>query len=235
MQNGWIKLYRKSFENQYYFSERFTKWQAWVDLLLLANHKDNYFEIRGNPITVKRGEIGYANETLAKRWRWSRGKVERYLKCLEKTGQIEQQKSKILTLIIIKNYERYQADEATDRATENHQKIIRRSINKNDKNDKNDKNILADKSADEINSILNEFYVVNPTLNYGNITQRKIIEELVKKWGYEKTINTVRYAITIQGKPYSPVITTPLQLKNKMGDLLVFHKKEGNSSKFTSI
>jgi len=129
MKNGWIKLHRKSFENKYYFAEVFTKWQAWVDLLLLANHEDNYFEIRGNPITTKRGQVAYANETLAKRWRWSRGKVERFLKTLENDSQIEQQKGSILTLIIIKNYNDYQK---TEQQIEQ-QTSDRQSINKNDK------------------------------------------------------------------------------------------------------
>ena len=34
MKDGWIKLYRSSFENDLYFEEPFTKYMAWIDLLL---------------------------------------------------------------------------------------------------------------------------------------------------------------------------------------------------------
>ena len=92
------------------------------------------------------------------------------------------------------------------------------------------KSSIADKSAgQEINLLLKEFETINPTINYGNTTQRKTLEEFIKKWGYEKTMNTVRFAVSIQGKKYSPTITTPIQLKNKLGDLLVYHKKESSN------
>ena len=65
---GWIKLYRSSFENKLYFEEPFTRYQAWIDLLLLANHKDGYFMKRGTLVKVPRGTVGYSMKELAKRW-----------------------------------------------------------------------------------------------------------------------------------------------------------------------
>lgn len=78
----------------------------------------------------------------------------------------------------------------------------------------------------EIQKILDIFYRVNPTLNFGNNTQRKAALELVKKFGAEKTINTAEFATSIHGKRYAPVITTPLELKNNMGKLLAYYKRE---------
>ena len=83
--------------------------------------------------------------------------------------------------------------------------------------------------ADNINPLLKEFEVINPTINYGNTTQRKALQDMVKQFGYEKLLNTIRFAVSIQGKPYSPVITTPCQLKDNMGKLLVYFKKEENN------
>jgi len=45
---GWIKLHRQITENPLYFSEQFTRCQAWIDMLILANTKDGYFFKKGN-------------------------------------------------------------------------------------------------------------------------------------------------------------------------------------------
>ena len=77
MAEGWIRLHRKIFENEYYFSEPFTRSQAWVDMILLANHKPGSFFMRGVKVMVERGQIGWSVDKIAVRWKWSRGKVER--------------------------------------------------------------------------------------------------------------------------------------------------------------
>lgn len=85
--------------------------------------------------------------------------------------------------------------------------------------------IIADKSASNINLLLNEFKDINPTINFGNKTQRKVCEELIKQFGLEKTLNTIAYYKTIKDEKFSPVITTPYQLKEKMGQLIAFYNK----------
>lgn len=90
---------------------------AWIDLLLLANHKDGGFMVRGIWVPVLRGQLGYSVESLAKRWQWSRGKTERWLKILENGQQIVRQKSRITTTITIVNYSKYQSNGKTNGAT----------------------------------------------------------------------------------------------------------------------
>jgi DNA replication protein DnaD len=113
MQQGWIKLHRGSFDNDLYFQETFTKWQAWVDLLLLANHKERAFAKRGVTVIIPRGSVGYSVKELAKRWKWSQNKVFRFLDFLasQKVSQINIQKSNVTTLITILNYDKYQGGE----------------------------------------------------------------------------------------------------------------------------
>jgi len=86
-----------------------------------------------------------------------------------------------------------------------------------------------------INSLLKEFEELNPTLNYGNTTQRKACAELIAKFGYEKTIATLNYYKSIRSQKFSPVITTPYQLQQKMGELLTFYNKEQSKSKITIL
>jgi hypothetical protein len=117
MNDGWIKLYRKIFDNPYYFSEKFCRSMAWIDLLLLANHNQGFFFKRGIKIKLKSGQLGYDIDSLAKRWGWSRGKVGRWFYELEKDGQIVMQKSNVTTIISIVNYSIYQGcDKASGKA-----------------------------------------------------------------------------------------------------------------------
>lgn len=113
--SGWIKLHRKITDNPLYFSEPFTRSMAWVDMLLIANHTDNFFFKRGIRVDIKTGQIGYDLDTLGKRWKWSRGKVERFLQMLEKDEQIVRQKTNVTTLISIVNYKEYQTDDKPNR------------------------------------------------------------------------------------------------------------------------
>jgi hypothetical protein len=54
---------------------------------------------------------------------------------------------------------------------------------------------------------------------------------LLKEYGLEKTINTIKYAIEISGKQYAPIITTPFQLKNNLAKLIIYYKREQEPKK----
>ena len=111
---GWIRLYRQLASSSLWLSEPFTRGQAWVDLLMLANHADGYVRKRGVRLEVKRGQVGWSEVALCDRWRWGRGKVIRFLKELENDQQIEHQKTNITTIISIVNYELYQIDDTAN-------------------------------------------------------------------------------------------------------------------------
>ena len=141
---GWIKLHRGLLESNVWTCEPFSRGQAWVDLLLLANHKDSFFYKRGNKIDVKRGQLGRSVVELSDRWKWSRSKVNKFLKDLEKEQQIKQQKSSITQIVTIINYDEYQEKEqqtlqqkGSRKAAEGQQK----DTYKNDNNDNNDNKI----------------------------------------------------------------------------------------------
>ena len=140
MNRGYIKLWRSSTDNPLYFAETFTKWQAWVDLLILANHKSGMISIRGNVVKIDAGQIAASRKFLGKRWKWSEGKVLRFLKLLETEQQIVQQKSTVVTIYSIVRWEAYQSNGTTDGGQTVQQTEDRRYTPKNDKNVENDKN-----------------------------------------------------------------------------------------------
>jgi uncharacterized phage protein (TIGR02220 family) len=150
---GWIKLHRAIMDHPDWLAEPFTRAQAWVDLLLLANHKVGHIRKRGILIEVQRGQVGRSEETLAARWKWSREKVRRFLGRLGADGQISrnpvQQNPKLSCLISIVNYEAYQSGETTNETTEKHQTVQEQEC-------KNEKNNSYCQNALQILSYLNE-------------------------------------------------------------------------------
>lgn len=144
---GWVRLHRGIEDWPLYFSEPFTKSQAWIDMVLKANYEKGFISIRGNIIEIQRGQLGWSEESLASRWQWSRGKVKRFINWLKTVQQIEQQKTALISIITIINYDKYQPDGTTD----GHQTVQQTDTkNKNNKNKElnNIKEIYKEKFED---------------------------------------------------------------------------------------
>lgn len=108
--NGYVKIHRELCTHSIWLAEKFTRGQAWVDLILLANAQKGFVIKRGIEIPLERGELGWAMETLSKRWQWSRDKVRKFLKLLDKHGMIKLEITKVSCTINIKNYDHWQSD-----------------------------------------------------------------------------------------------------------------------------
>ena len=132
MATGYIKLYRSSMNDPLYIKEPFTKWQAWCDLILSAYFAPSEFFVRGIRVKAKRGCVYKGTLELAERWKWSRGKVERFLSYLVSDKRISIQKSNVISCISIINYEKYQQNETTNESTnETTNESTNRSTHKN--------------------------------------------------------------------------------------------------------
>lgn len=114
MAKGWIKLHRQLQECPIWYGERFSKGQAWVDLLLLANHRDKKILFNGEMVTIKRGQYLTSMVKLAEKWGWNRKTVSSYLKVLEDEHMITKVTDNSKTLITIENYEIYQGIDDED-------------------------------------------------------------------------------------------------------------------------
>ena len=83
-QAGWISIYRKIREHSFFRQKRtFSYFEAWIDLLLSASHKDNTILLNANITSVKRGELLTSKKALGERWGWSNNKVNKFMKVLE--------------------------------------------------------------------------------------------------------------------------------------------------------
>lgn len=151
---NYFYINRALLESNRWLAEPFTRAQAWVDLIGLARHNDGYMRIRGIKIELKRGQVGRSQLTLAKRWRWSRKKVKRYLNELENDGDVTQQtthqNSNVTTVITILRYNYWQGEGApndTPKGTaEEHQKNTKGYTNNNGNKEKKDNNDIYTKT-----------------------------------------------------------------------------------------
>ena len=106
---GWIKLWRKFADDPLWVSEPFTKGQAWVDLLLMAQGTENTIFKNGKFMEFQPGTVYKSILELSKRWKWSRNKVSRFLKSLENETMVETKSDTTNgTTITIENWEVYQ-------------------------------------------------------------------------------------------------------------------------------
>ena len=101
---GFIMLDRSILEDDMYFSEKFTRMQAYIDLCLLAAFKSRSFYIRGNKVELQPMQVAKSVRDLADRWQWSVNKVRGYLYELEKGDYIDTQKTSVNQIITIKKY-----------------------------------------------------------------------------------------------------------------------------------
>lgn len=121
-QRGFIKLSRALLDHPLWQDKPFSRGQAWVDMLFLANWKPTFFFIRGIKVNVERGQLAYSVNALGERWGWSQGKVKRFLGALQNEEQIDVQSTKLTTLITLKNYSDYQ-----DKRNENGEQIAQQT------------------------------------------------------------------------------------------------------------
>lgn len=118
----YVKIGRTLKEHQLWLEKPFSRGQAWVDLIMLANYKDGHIRRRGIKVAILRGEVGYSLREIADRWGWSLGKVQRYIDELKNDTQIDTRNDTknlaVTSVIRLINYDRFQGDD-TENDTKN--------------------------------------------------------------------------------------------------------------------
>jgi len=134
---GWILLYRSIRDSWIWEDKPFSFGQAWVDLILDANHEDKKVFIGGRLVLIKRGQKWTSLRTLSARWGWRQEKVLKFLRALEQDGMIVRKVTRSGALLTIVNYGKFQdmrsANRSTSGARPEHWAEHKRSETKNDK------------------------------------------------------------------------------------------------------
>ena len=108
MAKGWVVIYRSIMDNPLWEDKPFSRGQAWIDMILLASHKDTEFYFDADMLPVEKGQIITSKRKLGDRWGWSNSKVNKFLNELEKVGMLVQKSDTKKTTIKIVKYEQYQ-------------------------------------------------------------------------------------------------------------------------------
>ena len=109
MGKGWISVHRQIWDNEYLWDNKpFARGQAWIDLLLLANHEEQTVLMNKKVVSVERGQTITSIRKLGERWGWGRHKVCDFLNALVimQMAKIESDTKK--TVVTIENYSFFQ-------------------------------------------------------------------------------------------------------------------------------
>ena len=107
---GYIKLYRRIRRHPLFADQTASRLDAWCDLLMSAEWSDTRVRVNGKMLDLLRGQTARSIRFLAARWKWSNGKVSRFLAELEAENMVEQSRQNLTTVISIVNYDAYQSD-----------------------------------------------------------------------------------------------------------------------------
>ena len=186
---GWVAIYRKLTDHWLWSDKPFSKGQAWIDLLLLANHDDNEFLFGNQVVKVEQGSFITSELKLADRWGWGRKKVRCFLELLQNEQMLVKKGDNKKTTVTIVNYSVY-ADFGTAKeqqrnnrgTTEEHQ----RNTNNNDNNDNNVNNDNNRGVYQQVADMYNEICISLPRLKVLSDSRKKAIKARLKTYSLEQ-------------------------------------------------
>ena len=120
--NGWVLVHRSILNNWLWDEKPFSFGQAWIDLILRANHEDRKMYAGSRLVTIHRGHMWTSIRHLAESWGWKTDKVTSFLRLLEQDGMIARKPTQKWTLLTIEKYDDFQTQSNTKRDTKEHTK-----------------------------------------------------------------------------------------------------------------
>lgn len=192
---GWISIHRKIKDHWVWEDDTFSRGQAWVDLLLMASHKDSKFVLGNELIEIERGSFVTSELKLASSWGWSRTKVRGFLKLLESDGMIVRKTDTKKTTLTIVNYNDYQILETTKEQQKNNKKTTREQRENTINNDNNINNDNKGTTRGEFDLIISEWNKLNLNeviaINQGTNRHKMLLARL-KEYSFDEIVQAIR-------------------------------------------
>ena len=120
-------------------SRVYSNFEAWIWLLLKANHKDNKFMLGSELVKVEKGSMITSQKKLCRQFRWGNSKLRSFLKVLQKDKMILLKTNTQSTHITICNYDTYQ-DKQTANKLQTNRKQTANKLRTNTNNKENNVN-----------------------------------------------------------------------------------------------
>lgn len=116
----WVPIYSRLFDPDHELAgdDPVCQRWAWADICFMAQYKDGTRIFSGKVVTLRRGEFLASLRFLEKRWRWSKNRVARFLKALEKVDKIRPVEThRSGTVFTVVRYEEYCPSRDSDEPT----------------------------------------------------------------------------------------------------------------------
>jgi hypothetical protein len=241
LHQGFIKLHRKIQDHWIYQEKRkFSRYEAWLDLLMSANHKDNRLVLGNEIIHIEKGSFVTSELKLMDRWDWGKGKLRTFLEMLENDGMIVKKSDRKKTTITICNYCIYHQFENENRPQTDHERTISglsADTNKNVKNVKNVKNNTSRHKFEICDMEMAELLFQKMLANNENAKQPNL-----EAWANEvrlmrekdnRTIEQIQYLINwSQNDSFWKVnILSMSKLRSKFDQLVIRCKEDAQKKK----
>lgn len=165
-EKGWVTLDRQLQDHWLWQIKPFSKAQAWIDLIMLVNHKDSVVPIGNEVLHIKRGTKPIGLRQMGERWGWSARKVSGFLNLLENDKMIVQKRNTKGTLVTIVNYENFQEQRNTNKTQIKHKSNTNKTQKQPNNNVNNDNNV--NKKDIEPSASENQ----EQGIDYGNIERK---------------------------------------------------------------
>jgi hypothetical protein len=180
---GWISIHRQLKSHWLWDEKRtFSKAEAWIDILLSANHTTTDILLGNELITVQRGSFITSEIKLMKRWKWSKSKVRAFLLLLDTQHMVYKNTDTKKTTLIVVKYDDYQGLKTTKEPRKNFKKTSKELQKDTNNNDNNDNNEIIKKIISEVAPQKLPFF-------FNWLEYRKSIKKEVK---VEKTLNALK-------------------------------------------
>ena len=106
MTDGWIALHRKIYDSKDFNNQ--LEVAVFLYLVAMASHKPTQVVYRKKKLTLNRGQVSIAYRDLAKKFNVSRQNIKTIIKHLKKSGNLNQNLTKNLSIYTIVKYSKYQ-------------------------------------------------------------------------------------------------------------------------------
>lgn len=180
---GYISLHRDIQKHWLYEEERtFSKYEAWLDILMRVNHAEGKVTHNGTLEVVERGSTIWSMGDMEKHWNWSNRKVKRFLDCLVSDQMLSYKSTTKKTYLTVMNYDFYQSVESS-KAPPMHQQSTADAFQKHTNNNDNNLNnyssvVVADNK--EPKTAMDAYIYSFKQLQYTGHIQNYVIQLLNK-------------------------------------------------------
>lgn len=106
--DGHFSVHRHIWKSEHFADDPFTPREAFIWMISEAYWKDGSKQIKGRPVTIKRGQFSHSVRFMADAWGWSKSKVSRFLMRLETETAIRTEHGTGQLIVTLCNYEFYQ-------------------------------------------------------------------------------------------------------------------------------